>query len=382
MPSDSPPLAQSRSSQSDPTWLLRTDADQDLGLGHLNRMMAMAECARRRGVTARFALKHRTNRAHDSVVAAGFDVFVVDPQCPLDEEHAWLYELVESEQTDALLWDVSHQKTPREAPRVGRYLTGYPHQVTTCVIDGMGATALVTGFAHQRPIDLLVVPYAGAAVHPNARVAQRLLGPRYAIISDGLRRCVRRRVDRPRDRSRRLLVTAGGADPQRITELVLHVVASTPALAELDVTVVVGPLFGPGRLRDILQFCNRRGRFRAVHAPATLCEVLLWADIAVATTGLTKYELALFGIPSVFISGDEEHHAANRAFSDCGTGIDVGLMGEETAAAVAEGVSRLMGAPRLREALARRGRALIDEHGADRIASAILSADGRERAGA
>ena len=57
----------------------------------------------------------------------------------------------------------------------------------------------------------------------------------------------------------------------------------------------------------------------------SLAHEIIWCDVAVSSTGLTKYELAVLGAPAVFLSIDEHHHTVNRAFREVGTGIDLGV---------------------------------------------------------
>ena len=49
-----------------------------------------------------------------------------------------------------------------------------------------------------------------------------------------------------------------------------------------------------------------------VKSPNTLFNLMHWADIAISSNGLTKYELAATGLPSVLLSNDKYHDEANE----------------------------------------------------------------------
>lgn len=359
-----------------PTWLLRTDAEHDIGLGHLQRMIALARSARGRGITAQVALKYHSKRARRLLAAAGLKTLEVDPSFSLEQEQRWLMDAVRSSRAQALVWDVSHGRTPRDGQALARYFGGFPDDVVTCLVDGMAEHSLAAEVGGRPRLDVLVVPYVGAAVDTGQRAARSLVGPRYAIVDEELRLCAERRSRAAEDIPRHLLVTAGGSDPCGITELALKSFFATSLLRHLEVRVVFGPLFGRARTQDLRRLCTDHAGLMMLEAPPSLCEVMVWADLAVSATGLTKYELALFGIPAVFISGDANQHEAHRSFSQRRTGIDLGVMDSSTGEVLIASLTRLVHEPELRLRLSARGQALVDGRGADRVVSALLSAAG------
>ena len=50
-----------------------------------------------------------------------------------------------------------------------------------------------------------------------------------------------------------------------------------------------------------------------------------WCDFSIATSGLTKYELAATGTPSILFSIDEFHNNKNFQFAQKNTCLDLGV---------------------------------------------------------
>ena len=96
-----------------------------------------------------------------------------------------------------------------------------------------------------------------------------------------------------------------------------------------------------------------------------------WSDLAVATSGLTKYELAAAGTPAILISPDDMHVMANDPFTDLGTAADLGLAEHVTPVDIASALRALLDDPEGRSAMVRAGRSAIDGRGAARIANAL-----------
>src|SRR4029079_5920334 len=168
----------------------------------------------------------------------------------------------------------------------------------------------------------------------------------------------------------RVLVTFGGSDPHAITLKALHALARIRE-PRLEVRVVIGPSFAPGLatgIRDLLLHLGHGAS--AVEAPPTLAGPIAWCELAVSAAGLTKYELALLGRPSLQISIDEAHDARTTEFEAVGSAWHLGVHSALTEDDVAAALLRLMKDRGARERMSHAGRSLLDTRGGSRILDA------------
>ena len=96
-----------------------------------------------------------------------------------------------------------------------------------------------------------------------------------------------------------------------------------------------------------------------------------WADLAIATSGLTKYELAATGTPAILISPDQIHTTANEPFAALGSAVDLGWIQRVTPSELASKVRSLLDDTEQRGAMACAGMRAVDGRGAARIAAAL-----------
>ncbi len=94
---------------------------------------------------------------------------------------------------------------------------------------------------------------------------------------------------------------------------------------------------------------------------------MLWCDIAVTSSGLTKYELALTGTPSLQISTDKEHARVNKPFADTGASQHLGIWYDLTIEEIREAIVGLMGDKSRRERMRDVGQEMLDARGALRV---------------
>lgn len=189
---------------------------------------------------------------------------------------------------------------------------------------------------------------------PETRV---LLGPEYALIREGF-------AGRYRERDRSsgtLLVTLGGADVAAVSSRVLDVVAQS---AVFERTLVVQ---GPAA-EDV----GARPGLEVVVDPIDVAAIFDSADAAVATAGVTTWELLCLGVPTALIEVAENQRHVIRAATDLGAAIFVGTTAQ-IEERLGDAIDQLAD-PAIRRELTWRGRDLIDGRGAERVVGALEEA--------
>lgn len=310
-------------SSAERTAAFRAPCSRQVGLGHLRRCLTLAEELHGRGWRCGFW------RADDDGGGALLDRTGFDA---VDAKQA--------KQADALVVD-DYGVTAAEIRVWAR--------ASPClaVIDDLADRALECR---------LIVngnPAAKALGYPTSPGCRLLLGPRYALLRPAFRDLGPHRIAEVR----RVLVTLGGSDPLGLTaEVVSQLRARSP---ELLVDVVVGPLFS-GALPTA---CDR---VRIHRAPADIAALMRTADLAVTAAGQTAFELAACGVPAVALRTADNQRANLAALGAVPTLVPV-----EDVDRVGDAVAALASDRDLRRRMSASGQALLDGHGATRVADAL-----------
>ena len=346
----------------------RTDAAGDIGFGHLRRCLTLAKLATARGHAVTFLL----SEASDSTAAALVQGVAAVAQItgggrPAAETAALAH--ATPAPCDVLIADIAHGRVLAQRPALPDYLRALHGAARgLAVLEGLGGDA-ITGEA-DGIAELIVTPYAfDPAATPRSKRSRQLIGAGYAILDRAYASgTVARQIAR---QGRRVLVTTGGSDPAAVALRVLAACEAVDARA-LEIRVVVGPYFTPVLRADLARLAAAsRHAVSLVEAPDDLRREMLWCDLAISTSGLTKYELAATGTPAILLSHDVAHAHNNLAFAALGTAQDLGEADKLSPAALAAAIARLLADADARETMARRGRQTVDGKGAARIADAI-----------
>jgi spore coat polysaccharide biosynthesis protein SpsF len=336
--------------------VVRCDGDAGIGLGHVVRSMAVAGALRdRHGLCVVFAVE-RGGPAFEQVAAQGFALAEARrPDEP--DEAAWIGRVLAEAGAEALVLDV-RTDLPPSALRRWR-----DRGVHVAVIDDGSDRRLAADTAFFPPVPQLKrmrwdgfsgALYTGWDYLPLRRDFARIARPAPAGTAS----------------TPHVLVAMGGADPGGATALAVEALAR--AGVPMRVTVVVGAAYR-GEAALAARLAESLPDARLLRDVADMAPLMAEADLAVVSFGMTAYELAAVGTPTLALTLTADHAESAAALAASGALADAGRIGAVGAPALAAAAARLLADPDRLFAMGDAGPRLIDGRGADRIADRIVA---------
>jgi UDP-2,4-diacetamido-2,4,6-trideoxy-beta-L-altropyranose hydrolase len=198
-----------------------------------------------------------------------------------------------------------------------------------------------------------------------------LLGPRYAVLDPSLLMVGPSEGQAMRAQSEgrlRVLVSLGGGP--RVTAALRIARAVADASPHIWVTLAAGFSARP--------IHTRHSRVRLLESPSWLRSELARVDVAVVAGGVTLYEAALLGVPTVAVAVVAAQTPTIRAFERVGASIAAGCLApgdraasERTHAKAVQAVYALLADETKRREMAAQGQQQVDGRGALRVAAAL-----------
>jgi len=316
-----------------PRALLAPDCGSGVGLGHLERMLALADALRPDLEVilvvpeGEVALRQRViDRGHASLEVSGATAHRVGVAVSAAPS-------VHVVVLDGYVFDVAMQRRIRE-------------RAPLTVVDDLRLPT---------DCDLAVNPSPGGEGMRPPGATTFLGGAAYALLRNSFveaRDLVSRR-GRPQ---RTVLVSTGATDLDRLGARV------SAELLRRDATVEVICVVGPDA--DVATKHDHR-RDRLLVAPAGLADALADASVYVGAAGTTAVQAACVGIPAVITAAvpNQTAQAAALAAAGCAVVVDAHDLATECL--------ELLEDPVRCEQMAARGRGLVDGQGASRVATAV-----------
>ena len=333
--------------------LVAADWGPAVGLGHLQRSLALAQACQQEGASPRVVSPER-GPLRERVEGAGLPTAVVAgwPEWSARGIGA-LLDRARAHGSDAIVVD-SYRVAPMELERLRA------SGATLVAIDDLAAApspchVVVNGGAAARHL-----PYR--SLHGDTRF---LLGPEYALLRPEF---WSRSPRKTRETDDAILLSTGGGEATAVTRRILAALDALPA--NFAIEVLVGPLVDPAAIATVGVTCRHAVRLH--HDPPYVRDLLLGADLAVSGAGQTLSELAWAGCPTVAFALAENQRANLGAMAALGAVRSVGFAGAAPfAAAVRAAVEPLLVDRAAREAMGEAGRRAIDGRGAQRVASEL-----------
>lgn len=351
--------------------IVRADASQRIGYGHIGRCLALADVLARRGRPSTFVMRHWSEWTADRIEAAGHQVVVLEKTDAGGENEApWL----------DVSWRVDARQTIEAVGQidvaavvVDQYgldhrwerFVGNQLDVPVVVIDGTGT--------RRHHCQLLVDPtYRGESgqtrweklVPSHTRV---LAGPRFALLRPEFTLALDRRTRRTGDVDK-ILIAFGGSDEAGATEVALEVVGQLDSYG-LEITVVAGAA-KPG-VEPLRRRCAAMENVQFHHDTDEMARLMADADLAVGGAGTMMWERAFLGLPAVVVAIASHQIEIGRQAAEAGAVDYVGAVDEISLQQLRRHIENLVENPDQVRRLSEHGRALMGD--ADQVGTAAVA---------
>lgn len=310
-----------------PEVVLRADAGTGIGLGHIRRCLALAQAFKRTGKVA-VSFVTQTPETVEQWVGNRFPVHSIS-QRALSLEPAWWKTFLKPDRHKLIIFD--------------RY--GLPPAYFRTLKKAGVYIALIDDEANKKsyPLDCIINynAHASRTCYPSPSSALFLLGPRFALIGEEFLRS--RKLRKPRKVCRTLFTGLGGFAPEHAKNR-LETIALQLGLKVIRME---------GRTHSVAAFLSR-------------------ADLAVSASGVTSYELACLGIPTLLVVVAENQKAIARALARRKAAINLGWFEKASDRKLKTAVEKLVNDSAARKSMSRSAFKLIDGQGASRTAKALI----------
>lgn len=334
--------------------LFRCDGSPELGLGHVVRSLALADQLHRaHGCRPVFAMRSGP-LGFSMVEEQGYRVVKAPKGGPPLNYPRWMVDVTQSLGAAALVLDV---RDDLSKDTLGE-LRG--HGVLVVTIDDPSDRRLAADLAFYPPVPQV------RRMDWTGFTGELYSGWKWVV----LRSEFARRPAKMPCRRRMVLVTMGGSDPHGLT---LRAVQALGGLDDkFDAVVVLGRGFchheALGRL-----ISGARRPYQMRQDVEDMPGLMAKADLAIASFGVTAYELAAMGVPAIYLCLTPDHAEAASAFVEAGMAISLGLYTEVSEEAAGEAMALLLRDTGRRASMVHQAILRVDGRGAERVADAILS---------
>lgn len=328
------------------------------------RCLAFADGLSRHSVTSRFMVKSFAPRVAEVIRAHGFTVDEIAPEVSAEEDAHLTRATALRYHTPLIITDLCTRPALANRHELDLYHRLLGKEMTVVSLTG--------GDALDIPATIVVYPYFRTSF-PKGKADNtciQLVGPAYFIFRREFIQAAQA-VRIIRAHAQQILVTIGGGDEFHLSAKVITAL-TRHAKPDHSLRIVIGPAYSDSLKDEITSLlAGFSGKYAILDHTTNLAEAMLWADLAITGDGLTKYETAVTGTPSLMLSRPDSEAHINREFEQAGS---TRLLGDGVAIstdALAECIGQVVEDHRVRQTMSQRGKSMVDGNGLERILATI-----------
>jgi spore coat polysaccharide biosynthesis predicted glycosyltransferase SpsG len=333
--------------------LVRVKGGPAIGMGHLSRAMAVAEAARRQFGMRVLFLRNADQAVAEVLSRNAFDSVVIESGASPGSLGALLHERAAHKESVCII--------DSKEDLSGEILVMREQGISVLLLDNFTPARFrvstnIYPVVHFDFRSLDWQGYAGEVLGGAAWVplAERFAGARSSV--------------RPLRERKALLVTMGGADPNRLTLKVMDALAGFRS--DVAIRVVLG--FSCTFVEEVRTRNRETGnRFTIVERADHMDELMRDAGLAVTALGTTIYELAYLGVPTMVISNYREDERDERELEKFGCVMPLGFHANLSVEHIRGTAQALWADTHKRNSMSELGLLLIDGLGAERVARKV-----------
>ncbi|OSS41187.1 N-Acetylneuraminate cytidylyltransferase [Desulfurella amilsii] len=331
--------------------LFRCDASWSIGFGHLVRCLALACEFQKQGCQIAFAV----NKNAFAINLIQKEKYAIYKKYTKNYKQ-WLSGIIEKFKADILILDV---RDDLDEFTLGQIKQKFNVKIVT--IDDPTNKRLACDFAFYPPI------FQVKQLNWEGFRGKLYSGFEWVI----LRKQFLEYKNKPKKPNKKLkvFVNAGGSDPKCITPIIAK------ALGDLKVgfeaVIVIGALFSCKRkLEAVLKQANYE--YKIFENVDNMAEIMHSCDFAVCSFGTSAYELAVLGVPAVYVCISKDHSLSASSLEEKGFAINLGEYDNLSQKVITKAALKLAENADLRYRMAQSAKSSVDGFGALRIAQEVL----------
>lgn len=332
---------------------VRTDGGPNVGMGHIQRCLALSSQLRKKGAEILFVSKEE-EAVKKKIEQEGFEVITLKDNIDSKEDLKNTINAIKTYRADVVITD---SYTIDE-----HYLTEIKKIVPILVsIDDLGEFAFPSDIVINQNIYAQDLDYHSSTGRPKF-----LLGSEYALLREEFSNPGKRKIN---EKVKNIFITLGGADPFNLTSKVLKILDKINQ--DFKITVVMGPFFkNISEIKKSAKEINKK--VELIYDSHKMSKIMLASDLAITGGGTTLYELATTGTPVLAFCLADNQHRNIREMAKAGTVIDIGWGNEWQGERLCNEINELMNNYSVRAKMSKLGQELVDGKGSLRASEIII----------
>ena len=332
--------------------LIRCITEPSKGYGNFTRSLTLAQNLKRRGHKVTFLIN--SNSFIQSILEnKNFNFFILSKKFSSTKDTKFLLNFLKKNDFKLLILDMREYS---------EYISKQTYKIIpTILIDDAFCKNIYADIAINGSINKQFQKY-----NVKNKNSKLFLGPDFFMANESFKKNQKLSKHFIKKSKYTVLVSIGGSDP---TNLTLHVLNSIINLPNIKFKIIVGPFFK--NISKIKNLIKNKKNIEIKFSPKNISKQFMKADVVISKSGITLYELAIMGIPTICISSFKHEEPSAKKFMSKNSLIHLGMQKSVSEKKISNTLINLLNDTKKRKLLSSNAKKIVDGKGLSRVTKII-----------
>jgi UDP-2,4-diacetamido-2,4,6-trideoxy-beta-L-altropyranose hydrolase len=197
---------------------------------------------------------------------------------------------------------------------------------------------------------------------------KKYLGPNFFMANNNFLKNKKKQIEIKKKNKYKIIISIGGSDPNQLT---IYILKSIVMISNIKITIIVGPFFTDSN--KIIDICKNYKNVEVKYSPIKIWNEFKKADVVISKSGITLYELAIMGIPTMCISSFKHEEPSAKEFMKKKFLINLGMQKNVNKNQIKFELLKLLKDTKKRKLMSAQGKKIVDGKGLERVTKIIDS---------
>jgi len=331
---------------------IRCITEKSKGYGNFTRALTLATSLKSHGHRVIFLINHNVN-IESLLVKKKISFYKIPNKINYDIENNFLLNLYEKNTFELLILDMREY-----GEIISKKISKF---VPTILIDD--------AFSKNVYSDIVINGSINKKFH-NYNIKNKktklLLGSKFFMANEKFLKNKKTNKQIIKKKLFTVLISIGGSDPKNLTSFIFNAIMNLP---NIKIIIIIGPFFtNISKIKNLVK--NKKNVLIKI-SPEKIWNEFAKADVIISKSGITLYELAIMGIPTLCISSFKHEEPSAKKFMKEKFLINLGMQNNVSKLLIKKNLSRLLDNTKQRRIMSTNGKKIVDGKGLFRITRII-----------
>ena len=331
---------------------IRCISEKSKGFGNFSRSLTLSKNLKKKGFKVDFII-NSNEYLESSLKKEKFDYIIIPKKINYKNEDSFLFKKYFEKKYKIIILDM------RE----------YGEQLSKKLSKHIPIVLIDDAFSKNVYSDIIINGSINKKFHNyiiKNNKNKKYLGANFFMANNNFLKNRKKQIEIKKKNKYKIIISIGGSDPNHLT---MYILKSIVMISNIKIIIIVGPFFKD--TKKIINICKNYKNVEVKDSSIKIWNEFKKADVVISKSGITLYELAIMGIPTMCISSFKHEEPSAKEFMKKKFLINLGMQENVNENQIKCELLKILKNIKKRKIMSTQGKKIVDGKGLERVTKIV-----------